>query len=104
MNSRNKKRVKNEKRKERETQRSVSKLFNTVKYIFHNNYSIKMPYCIAVGCRNNSFRKNREKGKSFYSFPKDDTLKQKWIQNIKRVNLPNDLKICHYHCESSCFE
>ena len=42
-----------------------------------------MPYCVAVGCSNNSFRKNIEKGTSFYSFPKDDTLKQKWIQNIK---------------------
>ena len=63
-----------------------------------------MPYCVAVGCSNNSFRKNREEDTSFYSFPKDDILKQKWIQNIKGVNLPNDPKICHYHFESSCFK
>ena len=63
-----------------------------------------MPYCVAVGCNNNSFRKNREKGTSFYSFPKDDTLKQKWIQNVKRVNLANDPNICHYHFESSLFK
>ena len=63
-----------------------------------------MSYCGAVGCSNNSFRKNREKGTSFYSFLEDDTLKQKWIQNIKRVNLPNDPKVCHYHFESSCFK
>ena len=90
---------------ERKRERSVWKLFNTIKYyIFHYNYSIKMSYCVVVGCSNNSFRKNREKGKSFYSFPKGDTLKQKWIQNIKQVNLPNDPKICHYHFESSCFK
>ena len=63
-----------------------------------------MSYCVAVRCNNNSFRKNREKGTSFYSFPKDNTLNQKWIQNIKRMNLPNDPKFCHYHLESSCFK
>ena len=55
-------------KEERERERSVSKLFNTIKYIFHYNYSIKMPYCVAVGCSNNSFRKNREKCTGFYSF------------------------------------
>ena len=42
-----------------------------------------MPYGVAVGCSNNSFRKNREKGTNFDTSPKDDTLKQKWTQNIK---------------------
>ena len=46
-----------------------------------------MPYCVAAGCSNNSFRKNKEQGTGFYSLPKDDTLKQKRIQNIKQVNL-----------------
>ena len=41
---------------------------------------------------------------SFDSFPEDDTLKQKWIQNIKLVNLPNNPKIWHYHFESYCFK
>ena len=85
--------MKEKKKRERERERSVSKLFNTIKHIFHYNYSVKMLYCAAVECNNNSFRKKREKGARFYSFPKDDTLKQKWIQNIKRVNLPNDPKI-----------
>ena len=40
----------------------------------------------------------------FFSFPKVNTLKQKWIQNIKRVNLPNVPKICHYHFKNSCFK
>lgn len=63
-----------------------------------------MPYCVAVGCNNNTFTKNREKGISFYSFPKDNLLRQKWIQNIKRENLPKDLKICHLHFEKKCFK
>ena len=63
-----------------------------------------MLHCVADGCSKNSFMKNREKSASFYSFPKDDTLRNKWTQNIKRVNLPIDPKICHYHFESSCFK
>ena len=51
------------KKKEREREKSISKLSDTIKYIFHYNYS--MPYCAAVGCSNNSFRKNREKGYNF---------------------------------------
>ena len=42
-----------------------------------------MLYCVALRCSNNSFRKNSEKGTSFYSFPKDDN--QKWIQNMKQL-------------------
>ena len=68
------------KKEEREKEGEV---FNTIKYIFHCNYSIKMLYCAALRCSNNSFRKNREKGTSFYSFPKDDN--QKWIQNMKQL-------------------
>ena len=48
--------------------------------------------------------KTEKKGITFYSFPKNDTLMYKWIQNIKPVNLPNDPNIFHYHFESSCFK
>ena len=41
-----------------------------------------MPWCVAVGCSNNTFSKKSEKGVSFYekgvsfhSFPKDENLK-----------------------------
>ena len=36
-----------------------------------------MPLCVALGCSNNAFSKNREKGVSFYSFPKDENLKKR---------------------------
>ena len=49
------------KKEERERERSISKLFNTTKYYIFCHNSIKMPYCVAAGCSNNSFRKNREK-------------------------------------------
>ena len=42
-----------------------------------------MPHGVAVGYSNNSFRKNREKSTNFDTSPKDDTLEQKWTQNIK---------------------
>ena len=46
-----------------------------------------MTWCVAVGCNSNSFTKNRKKGLKFFRLPKDDNLKKKWLQNIKRENL-----------------
>ena len=46
--------------------------------------------------------KNREKGVSFYSFPKDKNLKKRWLANIKRKNKKNP-KFYHQHFENSCF-
>ena len=62
-----------------------------------------MVWRIAVGCNSNSFVPNRVKS-SFYGLPKDDTLKKKWLQNIKRENLPKDKKLCHLHFTEDCFE
>ena len=63
-----------------------------------------MPWCVAVGCSNNTFTKNRDKNVSFYKFPKDKALEKKWMQNIKRENPPKDARICHIHFEDSCFK
>ena len=63
-----------------------------------------MPWCVAVGCSNNTFRKNREKGVSFYNLPKDESLKNKWLVNIKRENINKNPKLCHHHFEESCFK
>ena len=46
-----------------------------------------MTWCVAVGYNSNSFTKNRKKGLKFFRLPKDDNLKKKWLQNIKRENL-----------------
>ena len=56
-----------------------------------------MPWCVVVGCNNNTFKKNRDKDVSFFRIPKDGSLKRRWVQNIKRENLPKDPKICHLH-------
>ena len=56
-----------------------------------------MPWCVAFGCSNNAFS-------SFYSFPKDENLKKRWLANIKRENINKDPKICHQHFENSCFK
>lgn len=53
-----------------------------------------MPLCVAVGCSNDAFSKNREKGVSFYSFPKDENLKKRWLANIKRENIKKNPKPC----------
>lgn len=60
-----------------------------------------MPWCVAVGCSNNTFSKNHEKGIRFYNFPKDKTLKRRWIANIKRENINKNPKICHKHFEET---
>ena len=63
-----------------------------------------MPWCVVVGCNNNTFKKNRDKDVSFFRIPKDGSLKRRWVQNIKRENLPKDPKICHLHFEESYFK
>ena len=63
-----------------------------------------MPWCVAVDCGNNTFTKNRDKDVSFYDLPKNINLRKKWLTNIKRENIPKNLKICHQHFEDSCFK
>ena len=62
-----------------------------------------MVWCVAVGCNNNSIKKDHEKV-SFYTFPKDESLKKRWIANIKRENINKYPRICHKHFEDSCFK
>ena len=63
-----------------------------------------MSLCVAVGCSNDAFSKNREKGVSFYSFPKDENLKKRWLTNIKRENINKNPKPCRQHFQNSCFK
>ena len=55
-----------------------------------------MPWCVVVGCSKNTFSKNRKKGVSFYSFPKDENLMKRWLANTMRENIKNP-KLCHKH-------
>ena len=41
-----------------------------------------IPWCVAVGCNNNIFSKNRKKGVSFYSFPKDENVWQMFREHM----------------------
>ena len=65
-----------------------------------------MVWCAAVGCNNNSFKKSRDKSITFFRLPKDDSLKKKWLNNLKRANLPKieNVRICHLHFEEYCFK
>jgi THAP domain. len=62
-----------------------------------------MGFCVAVNCGNNSFRKNKTVGVSFFRLPKNEQLKKKWLINIRRENLPKEVRICHLHFKESCF-
>ena len=62
-----------------------------------------MAWCVAVGCNSNSFTKDGKKDLKFFRLPKDDTLKKKCLQNIKRENLPKMLMLCQLRFEEHCF-
>ena len=51
----------------------------------------------------NSFTKTGAKGVGFFQLPKNKGLKKKWLQNIKRENLPKKPTLCELHFEESCF-
>ena len=63
-----------------------------------------MGFCVAVNCGNNSFKKNKNTAVSFFRLPKNEQMKKKWLNNIKRENLPKEVRICHLHFEESCFK
>ena len=35
---------------------------------------------------------------------KDGKIKKQWINNLKRTNLPQDVRICSMHFEDTCFK
>ena len=43
-------------------------------------------------------------GRKFYRLPKDDNLMKKWLQNIKRENLPKTPTLCQLHFKEHCFK
>ena len=66
-----------------------------------------MVFCCAVGCNSNTKAKKQEeeyRSISFYRLPRDPSLKKLWLNNIKRENLPQHVRICHRHFNEECFE
>ena len=60
--------------------------------------------CAAYGCTN-KWKADYEI--RFYKIPKDNDLRQKWLNNIRREGkLPKDenFYICSIHFEESCFQ
>ena len=58
--------------------------------------------CIAIGCANRSSKKAREEdGLTFHRVPKDKTLRDEWLKNIRRKNFApsqtTQLFICSEH-------
>ena len=63
-----------------------------------------MTWCVAVGCSSNSFTKKRVKSLRFFQLPKNEILKKRWLQNIKRDHLPKNPSVCELHFEENCFK
>ena len=61
-----------------------------------------MTNCGAPNCTNRSNDKN--KSLSFHRIPQKADLRKKWLQNLKRQNMPDNIFICSEHFESSCFK
>ena len=61
-----------------------------------------MTNCSAPGCTN---RSEDNKNISFLRLPsKSEEIKKKWLQNLKRKNIPETVFICSEHFEPHCFK
>ncbi|KYN03089.1 hypothetical protein ALC62_06078 [Cyphomyrmex costatus] len=66
-----------------------------------------MPGCAVLNCKSRSRCLFEKEGITFFYFPKDTYLKQKWLESCGRK--PGDKKliaarICSIHFTSDCFE
>ena len=60
-----------------------------------------MGICGAVNCSNKS---NKAKNIVFYRLPKDKTIQKQWLANLKRQNIPTEVRVCSMYFEESCFK
>ena len=60
-----------------------------------------MGICAAVNCSDKS---NKAKNIVLYSLPKDKTIQQQWLANLKRENIPTEVRVFSMHFEESCFK
>ncbi|XP_052235874.1 uncharacterized protein LOC127847777 [Dreissena polymorpha] len=68
-----------------------------------------MPHHCCVPLCTSDSRVKSSQNLSFHSFPKDESLKQKWVKNIRRdigknFNLNKHTRICSAHFEGTCYE
>ena len=62
-----------------------------------------MVFRAAVGCCSES---EKSQNINFYRLPRDQTVKAKWLQKLKRDNLPSEknIRVCQLHFEDECFK
>ena len=62
-----------------------------------------MVYCAAFGCNEGSAKGGNT---SFFSFPKDATLRNRWVANMHRDRFTpaKHSRLCSLHFERSCFD
>ena len=63
-----------------------------------------MTWCVTVVCNSSSFTKDWKKVLKFFRLPKDDNIKKKWLENVKRKNLTETSTLCQLHFEEHGFE
>lgn len=62
---------------------------------------VKMPFCIAFGCNNQS-ENNSEV--SFHTLPKNLSLRKAWVSAIGRVHIPASGRLCSDHFTPDSYE
>ena len=60
-----------------------------------------MSICVAVNCSNKS---NKAKNIVLYCLPRDKTIQKQWFANLKRENIPAEVRVCSMRFEESCFK
>ena len=60
-----------------------------------------MSWCAAFGCHNSG---SKNKDKSFFLLPKDQSVRASWIRAINRTELPSKVYLCSDHFEDTCFD
>ena len=55
----------------------------------------------AAKCSN---KRNKAKNIALYRLPKDKTIQKQWLANLKRENIPTEVRVCSMHFEQSCFK
>ena len=60
-----------------------------------------MTNCGAHNCTN---RSGAKVGLSFHRIPKKEEIRKKWLHNLKRQSVPENIFICSDHFESNCFK
>ena len=74
-----------------------------MQYLLRLFSSLKMVYCAAFDCNNDS---RYTTGISYHCFPRDEALRSQWLAKISRADLvvSKNSRLCSEHFTPDCYE